>query len=173
MNLLLPFPPSANAYWRTFRGRVIESEVGRAYKAAVSDLWLGRVGRLQGHLLVAAQVAHPTWPGDLDNTEKVLLDALKGIAWDDDRQVAQIQWQKAICAEPHVRLEVLVGAELPVVSVPLFATTQGAQLWTLALAKIEAAKEKGRARARAKRAAKKLRLSAGSFAARLKSGVRR
>ncbi len=38
MRLVLPYPPSVNHYWRSYRGRVVLSAEGRAYREDVCDL---------------------------------------------------------------------------------------------------------------------------------------
>lgn len=85
--LELPMPPSANRYWRTFRGRATKSPEARAYidrvrRACTATPSTGPVSvRLDVHLC----------RGDLDNRIKVSLDALTGIAWLDDKQVRSIE----------------------------------------------------------------------------------
>ncbi len=89
MNLTLPYPPSANAYWRTWQGRILKSSEARKYQATV---------RFQNHkerplknlVRVEIDVYRPRRIGDLDNCIKVLLDALRGIAFEDDDQVVEI-----------------------------------------------------------------------------------
>lgn len=87
MLLELPMCPSGNRYWRVFHGRAVKSPEARAYIARIKHLYrpamlLGRVAvRLDLHLC----------RGDVDNRAKVALDALKGIAYRDDRQVRSLQ----------------------------------------------------------------------------------
>ena len=38
MRLVLPYPPSVNHYWRSYRGRVVLSADGRAFRKDVCDL---------------------------------------------------------------------------------------------------------------------------------------
>lgn len=91
----LPMPPSANRYWRTIvvKGRaiVLVSEDAKNYKEAVSQL-ASRLGMplLKGHVSIVLQVCRAQKSGDLDNRIKVTLDALKGIAFEDDEQVVHI-----------------------------------------------------------------------------------
>lgn len=97
--LRLPYPVSANRYWRTFRGLTARSKEANEYKrtAAHSALVAGwRV--LDGPVHVAITL-HPkrTKAGkasatrmDLDNCIKVTLDALNGVAYLDDRQVIRL-----------------------------------------------------------------------------------
>lgn len=51
---------------------------------------------------------HPCKP-DLDNLEKAVLDALKGLTWQDDSQVAEVLKRKMYAAQdetPNVRVEI-------------------------------------------------------------------
>jgi len=99
--MMLPYPPSANRYWRHFRGRTVRSMEADKYRGAVS--YYARVAglteRLKGAVRVCATL-HPkrTKNGeasktrlDLDNCVKVLLDALQGVAFDNDRQIEDLR----------------------------------------------------------------------------------
>ena len=91
MRLVLPMPPSANRYWRTFRNVVVVSEEARAYKAGVKASALEQGATLlSGDVAVYIDVYRSRKAGDLDNRIKVALDALKGIAFEDDKQVVEI-----------------------------------------------------------------------------------
>ncbi len=89
----LPYPPSANAYWRfvAIRGRpvVLVSREAREYKKTVA-LMLKTSPRITGTVGLRLNVFRPRKSGDLDNTIKVLLDSLKGILFEDDKQVVEI-----------------------------------------------------------------------------------
>lgn len=111
VRLVLPYPPSANAYWRSFvprgasRAIVTVSEEAKTYKSEVG--WIARQAGVRKPLDCRCSVrvqlypARPldwakraaknplTWDDDvrsldIDNANKVLLDALKGIAIVDD-----------------------------------------------------------------------------------------
>jgi crossover junction endodeoxyribonuclease RusA len=98
--LILPIPPSANRYWRNVRGRMVVSEEAKIYKRLV---WLAaRQERLpvatENDEIALTVVVHPRvrkngstrLSGDLDNRLKVVIDALQGVAYGDDRQVVGI-----------------------------------------------------------------------------------
>lgn len=90
MNLTLPYPPSANRYWRNVRGRMVISAEARAYRAAIARICRGMTP-MAGAVAVDVIVFRPAKRGDLDNTLKVLLDSLKGFAFIDDDQVVDIR----------------------------------------------------------------------------------
>lgn len=89
--LTLPIPPSANRYWRSFNGRVVVSEEARTYKQAVFYLAHDQgCEKIDGGVSLRIVVYRGRKAGDLDNYIKVLLDALKGILYEDDDQVIEI-----------------------------------------------------------------------------------
>ena len=87
--LCLPVPPSANRYWRNMRGHMVVSEEAKTYKQHVC-LLCGSVEPFAGDVAIRFRVFRARRAGDLDNYEKVLLDALKGILYDDDSAVVEI-----------------------------------------------------------------------------------
>lgn len=111
MVLRLPYPPSANRYWRADRGgKPHLSDEARAYKNAVSVTMLKtRVVRLDCDVAVTIHVYRPRKSGDLDNTLKVLLDSLKGYAFVDDSQVVSIN-AKRFDDKANPRAEVTIAA---------------------------------------------------------------
>lgn len=124
--LRLPYPVSANRYWRSFvprghaRAIVTLSDEAKAYKREVA--WLAKAARVQpiaGRIELRywliphcpqdagkrAQRDPDAWDMsveclDLDNAAKVLLDALKGLAFEDDSQIHRIVAERA---EPGTR----------------------------------------------------------------------
>ncbi len=106
--IVLPLPPSANRYWRSIGNRAIVSEDARAYKAGV---WLvaqhAGLHPFVGPVAVYLHVYRGRKAGDLDNYGKVLLDALCGVAYQDDGQVVEIHsWRHDDAANPRVEVEV-------------------------------------------------------------------
>jgi crossover junction endodeoxyribonuclease RusA len=93
-NWTLPYPPSANAYWRSItingRGRVVVSKEAKTFKKAVS-LALAGISPVGGPVCLTATFYRPRKRGDLDNGLKCLCDALKGIAYHDDEQITEIR----------------------------------------------------------------------------------
>ena len=98
-SVTFPYPPSANRYWRIFRGRATPSKAATEYKAAV----LAMVDWQPTESMVAIDITlHPKQNKDgsecktiidLDNCLKVTLDALQGVAYSNDKQVRKITAQ--------------------------------------------------------------------------------
>lgn len=96
----MPYPISANLYWRHFKGRTIVSKEAVAYKARVLSICrmvgvrLIESGPVAVHILLHPRLTKKGVASltrlDLGNTEKVLSDALNGIAWTDDKQLERI-----------------------------------------------------------------------------------
>lgn len=102
IEVTLPFPPSVNTYWRTFRGRMIISAKGREYREVVEHLlgYMPQVEPLEGKVKVDIEAYRPdNRRRDLDNLFKAPLDALTyaGV-WQDDSQITdlRIRWAKDI-----------------------------------------------------------------------------
>ncbi len=99
MRLILPYPVSANRYWRIWRNRAVRSAEAAAYKSVVRRI-AQEAGVMPSEGSVAVRLrlipkankdgsANKTVI-DLDNALKVTLDALQGIAYHNDRQVRRI-----------------------------------------------------------------------------------
>ncbi|HWK72195.1 MAG TPA: RusA family crossover junction endodeoxyribonuclease [Burkholderiaceae bacterium] len=138
--LTLPFPVSANAYWRTTArgGRAITyvSAEAKEYKHQVAHLAkaAGVCKPITGRVQIGITL-YPRRPQDwqtrmrkhgvawddtvqcldLDNAQKVLLDSLKGIAFGDDKWVRKIDAERA---EPDAQ-----GARVVVTVTPLQVET--------------------------------------------------
>lgn len=95
--LVLPLPPSANNLYRNVpgKGRVL-NKTGREYKQLARMLAMGaRMPMLRGDVALTMVVYFPNRRRrDLSNTLKVVEDALKGIAYGDDSQVADIHLRR-------------------------------------------------------------------------------
>jgi crossover junction endodeoxyribonuclease RusA len=88
--LTLPVPPSANRYWKTTsRGKIYETDEAKAYKQDVY-YQTRHIKKLSGEICVNFTVFRPRQVGDLDNYQKIMFDALQGIAFDNDNQIIEI-----------------------------------------------------------------------------------
>jgi len=107
-SLILPLPPSANRYWRSYNGRVVVSAAAKAYKTGV---WLQaqqhNVSPALGPVAVYVHVYRARQTGDLDNFAKVTLDSLNGVAFQDDSQIAELHmWRHDDKDNPRVEVEI-------------------------------------------------------------------
>lgn len=96
MDLVLPWPPSANRYYRTVRGRPILSAVARQYRAAVVAMY--NQPPLEGRIALVITANPPDLrKRDLDNLLKQTLDALQAAGiFKDDSQIDQILIRRGI-----------------------------------------------------------------------------
>lgn len=89
--LELPYPPSANRYWRNYRGRMVKSDEARKYQTGAG--WCARAAGAQlidGDVALELRLFRPQRRGDLDNRIKAVLDALNGVLYKDDKQVVEL-----------------------------------------------------------------------------------
>jgi crossover junction endodeoxyribonuclease RusA len=103
MTIELPFPPSINHYWRTFRGRHCISQGGKDYTTDVqAALWSVDWRLMRGRLAVDVDAVMPDRRRrDIDNLLKVLLDALtKANAWEDDEQIDDLRIRRVGVESP-------------------------------------------------------------------------
>jgi crossover junction endodeoxyribonuclease RusA len=92
--IVLPWPPSMNRYWRTYQGRMIISQEGRAYREAVISLLIERkVKPIAGKLIVEIEAWRPdNRVRDLDNLLKATLDSLTHAGvYNDDSQIVDLR----------------------------------------------------------------------------------
>lgn len=117
----IPFPPSVNAMWRTYRGRMLLSAKGRAYRASVWNAlaaWELETGlnitEWMGPVKVAFEVVPPDRrKRDLDNLLKGILDALQHCnVIQDDAQVhsLSIRWATLEPVDKAGGVVVTIGA---------------------------------------------------------------
>ncbi|MEI5996812.1 RusA family crossover junction endodeoxyribonuclease [Paraburkholderia bengalensis] len=138
ITVTLPYPISANRYWRTRvikpkAGPAIVSTYvsaeAKAYKEQVG--WILRAAGVREPIAGRIAVAYTLYPNrpqdyrtrmrklgdawhdtvqciDLDNAQKVLLDALKGVAFEDDAWVRRITAERA---EPDGEARLVVTIE--------------------------------------------------------------
>jgi len=115
MRLVLEYPPSANEYWKpAVRRGLVPSHKALKYRervrwAARKQLGL-RVKPLEGPVVLSLTVYRPRRAGDLSNRIKVLEDALQGIAYEDDDQVAEIHALR-LEDKANPRVELVIEAQ--------------------------------------------------------------
>lgn len=114
IDLVLPWPPSVNRYWRSANGRVLIAASGRKYRADVELVvrLSGRVGVGPAPVNVAIDAYYPDLRRrDIDNLLKAPLDALTAAGmWDDDSQVQALSIRKAGMDRHNPRLEITLEA---------------------------------------------------------------
>jgi Holliday junction resolvase RusA-like endonuclease len=93
VHLSLPYPPSVNDWKTTIviagRPRVLLTAKGREYRARVQT-YAVLARPLQGPVRMTVRFYRPRRIGDVDGPLKSLLDALQGVAYDDDAQIAEL-----------------------------------------------------------------------------------
>lgn len=89
--ITLPYPPSANVYWRHNRGRIHRSQEAEEYIKQVGLLCMvEHLQPLETHVYLSMDFYRPARRGDLDNLLKVTIDALRGYAYVDDSQITEL-----------------------------------------------------------------------------------
>lgn len=88
--IILPWPPSVNSYWRSVKGRVLISAKGRDYRQQVQQQVQiqGAALKLESPLKVEIQAYRPDRRiRDIDNLPKATLDAMThaGVYLDDSQ----------------------------------------------------------------------------------------
>ena len=116
IELDLPYPPSTNRYFRIFRNRAVRTTSANRYKAAVIEAAEAAGVKCTQELVAVEIMLCPkiTKRGttskvviDLDNSLKVVLDALQEIAYWNDKQVREIHASYGP-AQPHGGLKLRV-----------------------------------------------------------------
>jgi len=93
IELELPYPPSANHYYRRLGPRTLISREGRRFRERVCAILAAKILRpFDGPIAVQVDVHPPDRRRrDLDNTQKALLDALQhGGVYRDDSQIESL-----------------------------------------------------------------------------------
>lgn len=97
-------PPSANRWWRNVGGRMVLSAAAREYKAMVGRVAL--VARVRAIAKPCTVGVRLIWwrgrkSGDLDKRLGVLLDALQGVAYENDSQIVRIEADRRDAPNAH------------------------------------------------------------------------
>jgi crossover junction endodeoxyribonuclease RusA len=116
----LPYPVSANRYWRSYavkgRAMVVVSEEARSYRTQCG--WIAKAAGLRIPLQGEIELTITLVPAnrvcmDLDNALKVVIDAMKGVAYEDDSQVRKITAERKPPDGQGARVELTVRARTP------------------------------------------------------------
>lgn len=107
----LPLPARNNRYYRHARGVTYLSKEGRDYKRQVAEL-LDGMTPLEGDVCLSARVYRARNAGDLDGFQKGVLDALEGLAFNNDAQVVAMHWYKDLDRKaPRVEVKIWEATE--------------------------------------------------------------
>jgi Holliday junction resolvase RusA-like endonuclease len=110
---------------RVCKGHAYTPEQTRNYEALVKISWLKEPKKYKGYIRADIRayykipkgtskveenamrnaVIRPSKKPDLDNVAKIILDALNGMAYDDDKQVVELHIDKYYSATPRVEVE--------------------------------------------------------------------
>lgn len=107
LRFVLPLPPTMNTYWRHVGRKVLLSAAGRRFKDRCATAAMAQgATKASGEVSVTGTVYMARLGCDLDNRIKPLLDALNGVAWEDDGQVARIDLRRDLDRKrPRVEIE--------------------------------------------------------------------
>lgn len=100
IELLLPYPPSVNHYWRHVGHKTLISRGGRLFRSAVvAAIQPLRITALSGPLDVSIRLHPPDRRRrDVDNTLKPLLDAMQHAGvYGDDSQIKRLTVEMFEC----------------------------------------------------------------------------
>ena len=100
INLVLPFlPPSVNACFRSYKGRVIKSAKLKLFEQQMIQHFAEMVGLrlMEGKLKLTVVFHLPNKRNiDIDNLLKSLLDSLEGVVFENDREIYEINASKIL-----------------------------------------------------------------------------
>jgi crossover junction endodeoxyribonuclease RusA len=120
IELVLPWPPTVNTYWRAHAGRLILSAAGRRYRVAVAEqvLVARAAKRITDPVRVTIEASRPDRRRrDLDNVLKAVLDGLAHAGvYRDDEQVHDLRifWAQGAAGMCRVRIEEIKKQEVSV-----------------------------------------------------------
>ncbi len=103
VSVQMPWPPSANRYWRKYRGRMVVSEEARKYKDEITILALTWQIKTFTTRLSLKIFAYPPdrRVRDIDNILKIAIDSLQyaGI-YENDAQIDRIYIERGLPQPP-------------------------------------------------------------------------
>ena len=114
MILTLPVPPTSNKWWRMWRGRMVKSNEAREYQETASQLaMMQQIPLIEKPTEVCVTIRwfREAMRGDLDKRYSIMLDALQGIAYENDSQIAEIHAYRELDRQ-NPRMEVMVSRRM-------------------------------------------------------------
>lgn len=99
VRVVLPFSSiSHNGYYRIMRNRFVISKRGREFRERVhSELALSTVLKLTGKVKLSIRFSFKdNRKRDLDNLTKSIIDAVKGILFEDDSEIYELNTSKVL-----------------------------------------------------------------------------
>ncbi len=130
LHLIIPGPPVAKQRPRSGRGRMYTPKETVNYETYVRELWViayHNFTPIQGAVrinlyvylgipqsaskkrqaqMLSGEIGAAKKP-DLDNVEKIICDALQGLAYLDDKQIVEVHSFKAFSDTPRVEIEIV------------------------------------------------------------------
>ena len=102
----VPYPPPANHRLMVVRNRMIKTQEARDYAIQVGLLAnITCKTPLTKEVRVSLYVYRPRKVGDLDNIFKILLDAMSGIIYCDDKQIIELHaFRREDKINPRIRV---------------------------------------------------------------------
>lgn len=107
IELVFPWPPSVNHYWRNVRGMTLISAAGRRYRQAVARVVAeSGLHQINGAVSVKRIFYCPDWrQRDEDNLPKALNDSItKAGLWQDDSFICAGSFEKRKSADKEGRV---------------------------------------------------------------------
>lgn len=90
-------PPSLNSAYKKYHNRVVLSQKAKDFKQRVLESAPEGLEPMRGNLKLSIRFCFRTLrKRDLDNYLKVLIDSIKGIYFEDDDQIYEIQATKEL-----------------------------------------------------------------------------
>lgn len=112
-SIVLPYPPSANRYWRKFNNRMVLSADAKNFKSCVQKIFKENSYFSYAENLIELDIKlyRPKKIGDLDNYLKVTIDSLNGLFFDDDKQIKRLTAER-FDDNINPRVEVIISKYL-------------------------------------------------------------
>lgn len=109
--LTLHVPPSANNWHRTVKGRILVSAEARMYPKSVAlSALMQRIQVVPSPHDIRVDIVwwRARKSGDVDKRGAILLDALQGVAFDDDKQIRSYSIERDDSEPDNPRVEVTI-----------------------------------------------------------------